>query len=97
MKVYEGTRTIDGVFVTVDLKPLEIGNSKYLISANGFEWSYEGVEPAQLALSILYDYWGDIDRALLYHQRFMSRVISKLENQWRIVGDEIDTVLHYPP
>jgi len=49
MKHYAGDRTIDGVKVTVDGAPLDPRVNFMEFSKNGFEWSYEGPEPRQLA------------------------------------------------
>ena len=72
MKHYAGDRTIDGVKVTVDGAPLDPRVDIMAFSKNGFEWSYEGPEPRQLALALLADHLGnnaavssaDIDLAL---------------------------------
>src|SRR5579883_2046693 len=56
MKTYRGERTIDGIKVTVDGQPLPTHEEVRRFSALGFEWSYEGLEPAQLALAILVDH-----------------------------------------
>ena len=63
MKHYMGDRTIDGVKVTVDGAPLDPCMNIVEFSKNGFEWSYEGPEPRQLALALLVDHLGDKDRA----------------------------------
>ena len=59
MKHYAGDRTIDGVKVTVDGVPLDPCVNIMEFSKNGFEWSYEGPEPRQLALALLADHLGD--------------------------------------
>ena len=51
MKHYVGDRTIDGVKVTVDGAPLDPCTGVVEFTKNGFEWSYEGPEPRQLALA----------------------------------------------
>ena len=62
MKRYVGDRTIDGVKVTVDGAPLDPGVDVMEFTKNGFEWSYEGPEPRQLALALLLDHLGDRTR-----------------------------------
>ena len=62
MKVYSGDRTIDGVKVTVDGAPLDPCINVMEFSKNGFEWSYEGPEPRQLALALLVDHLGECQR-----------------------------------
>ena len=56
MKTYEGKRTIDGLVVTVDGKPLDEHYDVKRFTKYGFEWNYEGESPQQLALAILADY-----------------------------------------
>ncbi|OYY84919.1 MAG: hypothetical protein B7Y61_08175, partial [Rhizobiales bacterium 35-66-30] len=64
MKTYRGDRTIDGVQVTVDDAPLPVREDIAVLSRDGFEWSYEGEAPAQLALALLADHLCDPKRAL---------------------------------
>ena len=58
---YEGKRTIDGLVVTVDGRPLDEHYEVKQFTKYGFEWTYEGESPQQLALAILYDHLGDKD------------------------------------
>ena len=53
MKTYEGKRTIDGLRVTVDGRPLPEHYEVKKFTSYGFEWTYEGESPQQLALAIL--------------------------------------------
>ena len=65
MKLYAGDRTIDGVQVLVDGVPLDPHYDLQRYTDNGFEWSYEGDEPRQLAFAILFDHiLGDAARAM---------------------------------
>ena len=50
MKTYEGKRTIDGLVVTVDGRPLNEHYEVKRLTKYGFEWTYEGESPQQLAL-----------------------------------------------
>ena len=59
MKTYQGSRTIDGIRVTVDGQQLEERYDLQRFTDSGFEWTYEGKEPAQLALALLADHLGD--------------------------------------
>ena len=52
-KTYEGKRTIDGLVVTVDGKRLDEHYEVKRFTKFGFEWTYEGDSPQQLALAIL--------------------------------------------
>ena len=56
-KTYEGKRSIDGLVVTVDGRPLPEHYEVQRFTNWGFEWTYEGTSPQQLALAILYDHW----------------------------------------
>jgi hypothetical protein len=89
MKTYEGRRTIDGLVVTVDGKPLPEHYEVKQFTKYGFEWTYDGESPQQLALAILYDYTGDGDRAVALAEPFMKSVVANLDNDWVLSGDEV--------
>jgi hypothetical protein len=93
VKTYEGKRTIDGLVVTVDGRPLDERYDIKQFSKYGFEWTYEGPNPQQLALAILADHFGDKDRALRLSEPFMRKVIANLDNDWTLTGAEIDGAL----
>lgn len=93
MKVYEGKRTIDGLLVTVDGEKLPEHYEVKQFTKNGFEWTYDGESPQQLALAILYDYLGDKGRAIALSGPFMKEVTANLDNDWRLTGDQIDAYL----
>jgi uncharacterized protein DUF6166 len=93
MKIYEGGRSLDGAVVTVDGKPLDPRFDLKRFSAMGFEWTYEGDGPRQLALALLADYLGDDAKALALTERFMRDVVSVLDNAWRLTGEEIEMAL----
>jgi len=93
VKTYEGKRTIDGLVVTVDGRPLDERYDIKQFSKYGFEWTYEGPNPQQLALAILADHFGDQDRALRLSESFMKRVVANLDNDWTLTGAEIDDAL----
>ena len=59
MKRFSGDRTIDGVKAWVDGRLLDPRLDLHRYTANGFEWSYEGDEPRQLALAILAEHLND--------------------------------------
>jgi hypothetical protein len=94
MKVYEGGRSLDGAIVTVDGKPLPPRHDLRLLSRAGFEWTYEGAGPAQLALALLADHLGDDKAALAAYERFMREVVAQLDNAWRLTSADIDAALH---
>ena len=93
MKTYEGKRTIDGLVVTVDGKRLDEHYEVKRLAKYGFEWTYEGESPQQLALAILYDRLGDKDRATALSEPFMKSVIANLDNDWVLTDDEVDAFL----
>ena len=93
MKTYEGQRTIDGLVVTADGRPLDEHYEVKRLTRYGFEWSYEGESPQQLALAILYDHLGDKDRAIALSQPFMTAVVANLDNDWTLSGDDIDAFI----
>jgi hypothetical protein len=93
MKTYEGKRTIDGLVVTVDGCPLPEHYEVKRFTKYGFEWTYDGDSPQQLALAILFDQTGDKDRAIALSATYMQDVIANLDNDWTLTGDEIDAYL----
>jgi hypothetical protein len=93
MKAYEGKRTIDGLVVTVDGKQLDEHYEVKRFTKYGFEWTYEGESPQQLALAILFDYLRDRERAIRLSESFMRDVVANLDNDWTISGDQIDAFL----
>jgi hypothetical protein len=93
MKVYEGKRTIDGLVVTVDGQPLPEHYEIKPFTRFGFEWTYEGDSPQQLALAILADYLGDNARAVRLSEPFMKEIVANLDQDWTLGGDAIDAFL----
>jgi hypothetical protein len=93
MKTYEGRRTIDGLVVTVDGRPLSEHYDVKRFTTYGFEWTYEGESPQQLALAILYDHLGDKDRAIALSENFMKRVVANLDNDWTLTSAEVDAAI----
>jgi hypothetical protein len=89
MTVYEGRRTIDGLVVTADGKRLDEHYEVKRFTRYGFEWTYEGESPRQLALAILYDHLGDRDRAIRLSASFMKKVVANFDNDWTLRSDEI--------
>ena len=93
MTTYEGRRTIDGLVVTVDGKRLDEHYEVKRFTKFGFEWTYEGDSPRQLALAILADHLGDNDRAIRLTEPFMKAVVANLDNDWQLTGAEIDAAI----
>jgi hypothetical protein len=90
--VYSGNRERDGAtLVKVDGRPLDparLGSG----TVTAFDWGYEGRGgPAQLALAILADHFGDHERARRHYKEFTRRVIRGLPREgWILTGAEID-------
>lgn len=93
MKRYEGGRSLAGAKVTVDGRPLDPRYDLKRLSPTGFEWTYEGTGPAQLALALLADHLGDDAKALALHDAFMRTVVADLDNSWELTSVEIDAAL----
>lgn len=97
MKTYRGDRTIDGILATVDGVELPERTDIKTISRDGFEWGYEGIAPAQLALAILADHYGDDARALADHERFMREAVANFGNEWEMTTADVDAILGNTP
>ena len=93
MKLYRGGRSLAGAVVTVDGEPLAPRLDLRRLSATGFEWTYAGAGPAQLALALLADHLGDDAQALALYQRFMREVVAELDNSWELTSADIDAAL----
>jgi hypothetical protein len=93
MKRYVGDRTIDGVKVTVDGAALDPCVDVVEFTKNGFEWSYEGPEPRQLALAILVDHLVDRGKAKAAVEPFMRAVVANFDNEWEMTSADIDQAL----
>lgn len=82
MPIYRGVRTHGGCTVTVDGESLDPRLDLVDHSPTGFNWSYGGSGPAQLALAVLADYLGD-GAALELYQTFKWQVIAGLKaDEW---------------
>jgi hypothetical protein len=93
VKTYEGKRTIDGLVVTVDGAPLPEHYEVKQFTKRGFEWTYDGTSPQQLALAILFDHLGDKQRAIALSEPYMKDVVANLDNDWRLTGDDVGAYL----
>lgn len=92
-RTYTGERTIDGVLVTVDGRPLDEGYAIRTYTDHGMEWSYEGDGPRQLALALLADHLGDAEAALAVVEPFMVRVVANFDNDWEMTSADIERAL----
>ena len=93
MKRFSGDRTIDGVKVIVDGLPLDQRLDLHRYTANGFEWSYEGGEPRQLALAILAEHLNDPASAKAIVEPFMKGVVANFGNEWEMTSADIDAAV----
>jgi Family of unknown function (DUF6166) len=97
MKVYEGERSLAGALVTVDGAPLPPRLDLRRFNRTGFDWTYVGAAPRQLALALLADHLGDDRTALALCDGFMETVVAHLDNAWRLTSDEITEALAAMP
>ncbi len=91
--VYRGDRTIDGIMVTVDGEPLDERYDICQFTALGFEWTYLGNSPQQLALAMLAHHLEDDQKALELSEVFMKEVIADLDNEWEMTSSDIDATM----
>ncbi len=89
MKTYSGAREFDGLVVQVDGAPLSEHYEIKQFTTWGFEWTYEGESPQQLALAILFDHLGDGPRAIRLSEPFMRTVVAELDNDWTLTSDQV--------
>jgi hypothetical protein len=90
MKAFRGDRTIDGIVVTVDGRPLDPRFDLASFTKNAYEWGYEGDEPTQLAFAILHEHLGDPARAKALAGPFMRAVVANFGNEWELSGADLD-------
>lgn len=93
MKSYVGTRSIDGIIVTVDGDPLQPRRDLVDYSPNGFEWSYEGPEPTQLAFALLYDHLASAPEAKALAAPFMRGIVANLDNDWLLTSEDVEEAI----
>ena len=91
MKTYEGIREGHSTFVTVNGRPLDPRLDLWNHSPSGFEWGYAGSGPAQLALALLADHFGNDDRALIHYHEFKHAVVARLcKRGWTLTSADIE-------
>ena len=89
MSTFAGKRTIDGLIVTKDGAPLSEHYEVERFTNWGFEWTYEGDSPRQLALALLVEHLSDEDRAARLSEPFMRKVVANLDNDWELSSTDI--------
>lgn len=91
---YVGKRSVEGCEVTKEadggrVEPLDPRLDLWNHSPAGFEWSYGGSGPAQLALALLADAVG-ADLAVPLHQDFKWRFVGRFPREgFEMTADEI--------
>ena len=93
MKRYCGQRTIDGIVVTVDDQPLDQRFDIHTYDDKGFEWSYIGSAPRQLALAILAEHTGDAATARQHVEAFTQTIVANLDNEWTLTSQDVEQSL----
>jgi hypothetical protein len=71
--------------VTLDGRPFSEHYDIKAFTKWGFEWTYGGASPQQLALAILYDHLGDKAVAIRRSEPFVKKVIADLDTKYRAV------------
>jgi len=95
-RIHSGSRQPDGTtLVRVNGQALDPRPDFRSQSATTFDWGYLGRGgPAQLALAILADHFGDDERARRHCEAFTRHVIRGLPREgWTLSGAEIDVAL----
>ena len=93
MATFEGKRTIDGLVVTVNGRRLDEHYNVQQFTTWGFEWTYEGDSPKQLALALLVEHLRDNARAIQLADPFMRKVVANLDNDWVLQSSDIDRAI----
>lgn len=76
--------------VTVDGEPLDCRYDLLSASPTGFQWSYRGSGPAQLAIAILAHAYSD-EFACEHYQQFKREVVAYLpEDHWTLRTSDLD-------
>jgi hypothetical protein len=89
VKRYEGRRTADGAVVTVNGKTLDPRFDLRNHSPDGFHWGYGGSGPAQLALAIAADYFGDEVGESIYQDLKWALIAPIQSDKWTLASQEI--------
>jgi hypothetical protein len=93
MKKYSGMRTVDSIVVTVDAAAVDARFDIEVFDDKGFEWSYEGNAPRQLAFAILFDHSQNAEKSRSRVDVFVTSVIANLDNDWTLSSKDIDDAL----
>lgn len=91
MKTYIGDRTGGNCSVLV-----KDGDKTYplahveLHSPTGLNWGYSGSGPADTALSILADHFGERGKAETLHQDFKWAFVAGFKDHWELTSEQIE-------
>ena len=89
MKIYKGTRDVNGIRVTVNGEPLDPRTDLRDFRADGFEWGYDGSGPRQLAFAMLADMDGS-EAAFQRYRDFTTDVIAEMDDDvWSMTSEDI--------
>ena len=99
MAVYRSVKVNDGCGHQPVYKVEEAGHISILSpepsqklhnhSPDGFNFSYGGSGPSQLALALLYDVTGDREKSLRHYQDFKWHYVAGWGDRWQITTEEI--------
>ena len=93
MKSYSGDRTIDGIKVLVDGKPLPDKVDLKCYSTGGLEWGQKGEGPMQLSFALLFDHTGNANFSIINAELFMNLVVAEFQNDWSMSSNQIEAWL----
>lgn len=80
-----GTRQ-EGIYVEVNGEPIK--NYLHVCRhSSGFEWGYKGSGPAQLAVALVMEVYGDEDLAKIVHHEVKTEIVAKLPERWWMVHE----------
>lgn len=83
--IYRGSVRKDGMFVTINQRPLNLYLNIMNHSPTGFAWGYQGSGPAQLALAIMVSEYGqDLHDHPVHYQEFKREVVAELPDTFTL-------------
>ena len=94
-KVFVGRRVIvpqgmgtrqEGIYVEVNGQPLKTYHRIWRHS-EGFEWGYQGSGPAQLAVALVMEVYGDEELVKIVHQEVKRQLVAKLPERWWMIHE----------
>lgn len=64
-------------------------NKVATISANGFEWGYQGQGALQLALALLLETFGSVRTANYWYRQLGAQVVANLAPEWVLTDEDL--------